>query len=842
MKMLNKSVQQLQLLHYLQRNSEKDAMKASYDAELLRLQSEASERLAVAEKSRKDAICRRVILRALNSKLSVGFHAWKENVAEIVRRERVVNRALKMMQNRSLSRSFRQWVSVYEDAKQERAAAATAALLAEKDALKDAMKASYDAELLRLQSEASERLAVAEKSRKDAICRRVILRALNSKLSVGFHAWKENVAEIVRRERVVNRALKMMQNRSLSRSFRQWVSVYEDAKQERAAAATAALLAEKDALKDAMKASYDAELLRLQSEASERLAVAEKSRKDAICRRVILRALNSKLSVGFHAWKENVAEIVRRERVVNRALKMMQNRSLSRSFRQWVSVYEDAKQERAAAATAALLAEKDALKDAMKASYDAELLRLQSEASERLAVAEKSRKDAICRRVILRALNSKLSVGFHAWKENVAEIVRRERVVNRALKMMQNRSLSRSFRQWVSVYEDAKQERAAAATAALLAEKDALKDAMKASYDAELLRLQSEASERLAVAEKSRKDAICRRVILRALNSKLSVGFHAWKENVAEIVRRERVVNRALKMMQNRSLSRSFRQWVSVYEDAKQERAAAATAALLAEKDALKDAMKASYDAELLRLQSEASERLAVAEKSRKDAICRRVILRALNSKLSVGFHAWKENVAEIVRRERVVNRALKMMQNRSLSRSFRQWVSVYEDAKQERAAAATAALLAEKDALKDAMKASYDAELLRLQSEASERLAVAEKSRKDAICRRVILRALNSKLSVGFHAWKENVAEIVRRERVVNRALKMMQNRSLSRSFRQWVSVYEDAKQERAAAATAALLAEKDALKDAMKASYDAELLRLQSEASVLAVSACSR
>jgi cbb3-type cytochrome oxidase subunit 3 len=857
-----------------EKDAMKDAMKVSYEAELKRLQDEAADRLASAEKSRRDAICRRVILRALNSKLSVGFIAWKDNVADIVRREKIVNRALKMMQNRSLSRSFRQWVSVYEDAKQERAAAATAALLAEKDAMKDAMKVSYEAELKRLQEEAADRLASAEKSRREAICRRVILRALNSKLSVGFIAWKDNVADIVRREKIVNRALKMMQNRSLSRSFRQWVSVYEDAKQERAAAATAALLAEKDAMKDAMKVSYEAELKRLQDEAADRLASAEKSRRDAICRRVILRALNSKLSVGFIAWKDNVADIVRREtlltltdenasmkasyeaelkrlqdeaadrlasaeksrreaicrrvilralnsklsvgfiawkdnvadivrreKIVNRALKMMQNRSLSRSFRQWVSVYEDAKQERAAAATAALLAEKDAMKDAMKVSYEAELKRLQEEAADRLASAEKSRRDAICRRVILRALNSKLSVGFIAWKDNVADIVRREKIVNRALKMMQNRSLSRSFRQWVSVYEDAKQERAAAATALL-----------KASYEAELKRLQDEAADRLASAEKSRRDAICRRVILRALNSKLSVGFIAWKDNVADIVRREKIVNRALKMMQNRSLSRSFRQWVSVYEDAKQERAAAATAALLAEKDAMKDAMKVSYEAELKRLQEEAADRLASAEKSRRDAICRRVILRALNSKLSVGFIAWKDNVADIVRREKIVNRALKMMQNRSLSRSFRQWVSVYEDAKQERAAAATALL-----------KASYEAELKRLQDEAADRLASAEKSRRDAICRRVILRALNSKLSVGFIAWKDNVADIVRREKIVNRALKMMQNRSLSRSFRQWVSVYEDAKQERAAAATAALLAEKDAMKDAMKGIADA-------------------
>jgi hypothetical protein len=51
-------------------------------------------------------------------------------------------------------------------------------------------------------------------------------------------------------------------------------------------------------------------------------------------------------------------------------------------------------------------------------------------------------------------------------------------------------------------------------------------------------------------------------------------------------------------------------------------------------------------------------------------------------------------------------------------------------------------------------------------------------------------LRALNSKLSVGFHAWKENVAEVVRCDQVVNRAVKIMKNHLSARAFRAWASL----------------------------------------------------
>jgi hypothetical protein len=701
----------------------------------------------------------------------MGFLCWKDHVATIIRHERIVNRALKTMQNRSLSRSFRQWVSMLESARQERAAAAAASLLAEKEA----MRAAHEAELA-----ASK--AAAEKARRETTFRRVVLRAVNVRLSMGFLCWKDHVATIIRHERIVNRALKTMQNRSLSRSFRQWVSMLESARQERAAAAAASLLAEKEA----MRAAHEAELA-----ASK--AAAENARRESIFRRVVLRAVNVRLSMGFLCWKDHVATIIRHERIVNRALKTMQNRSLSRSFRQWVSMLESARQERAAAAAASLLAEKEA----MRAAHEAELA-----ASK--AAAEKARRETTFRRVVLRAVNVRLSMGFLCWKDHVATIIRHERIVNRALKTMQNRSLSRSFRQWVSMLESARQERAAAAAASLLAEKEA----MRAAHEAELA-----ASK--AAAEKARRESIFRRVVLRAVNVRLSMGFLCWKDHVATIIRHERIVNRALKTMQNRSLSRSFRQWVSMLESARQERAAAAAASLLAEKEA----MRAAHEAELA-----ASK--AAAEKARRETTFRRVVLRAVNVRLSMGFLCWKDHVATIIRHERIVNRALKTMENRSLSRSFRQWVSMLESARQERAAAATSALLeiAMKVSDIEVLKCSHEAELA-----ASK--AAAEKARRETTFRRVVLRAVNVRLSMGFLCWKDHVATIIRHERIVNRALKTMQNRSLSRSFRQWVSMLESARQERAAAAKEALIGSGLSEVDALRMIHDSEIQRLNSE-----------
>ena len=71
-----------------------------------------------------------------------------------------------------------------------------------------------------------------------------------------------------------------------------------------------------------------------------------------------------------------------------------------------------------------------------------------------------------------------------------------------------------------------------------------------------------------------------------------------------------------------------------------------------------------------------------------------------------------------------------------------------------------------------------------------------------------VVLRAVNVRLSMGFISWNDHVATIVRHERIVYRALKTMQNRSLFRSFRPWVSLLEAAQRRRTAAVAPPLIA----------------------------------
>jgi len=89
------------------------------------------------------------------------------------------------------------------------------------------------------------------------------------------------------------------------------------------------------------------------------------------------------------------------------------------------------------------------------------------------------------------------------------------------------------------------------------------------------------------------------------------------------------------------------------------------------------------------------------------------------------------------------------------------------------------------------------------------------EKARRQKAFRRIVFRAMNAKLSMGFTRWKDQVARIIRREQIVNRAVRTMQNLSLSIHFRQWVAVYEEAKEERAAAAKQKRTSAEEALKD---------------------------
>jgi len=94
------------------------------------------------------------------------------------------------------------------------------------------------------------------------------------------------------------------------------------------------------------------------------------------------------------------------------------------------------------------------------------------------------------------------------------------------------------------------------------------------------------------------------------------------------------------------------------------------------------------------------------------------------------------------------------------------------ETAKQERAAAEAASLLASKDAEIASFK------------------AVVEICRRNVVLQRFLFRAIHSKLTSSFRTWRMNVAEIVRHENYEKKVSAFMRNRLSARAFRAWATV----------------------------------------------------
>jgi hypothetical protein len=84
--------------------------------EVQRLQAEIEAR----ELARKSALMRKVIYRATNRLIASGFSTWQVIVAEEKRREQLLNRALRRMTQLRLSRAFASWAELWSSAKSVR--------------------------------------------------------------------------------------------------------------------------------------------------------------------------------------------------------------------------------------------------------------------------------------------------------------------------------------------------------------------------------------------------------------------------------------------------------------------------------------------------------------------------------------------------------------------------------------------------------------------------------------------------------------------------------------------------------------------------------------------------
>jgi polyisoprenoid-binding protein YceI len=837
----------------LQAQKDKDEASLVVNATLARMKRDSDQQYAkfeALEKERKQALMRKVIGRATNRLIASGFSTWYVVAAEEKRREQLLNRAIRRMTQQRLSRAFARWTDCTSESlrlksilrKVIRRALNSKVSAAFSTWHKNVRAEKHMSDVQRLRAEIDAR----ELARKSALMRKVICRAMNARIASGFSAWRDIVAEEKRREQLLNRALRKMLQQRLSRAFGRWTSFAAESKRMKSllsrSAATFRLSRAKIALSQWRSRIIEA-----------REAKAKQEQTERIMRKALLRMQQIRLAGVFSRWQTNVSTIRHQRSICRRVILRALNSRLSAGFLGWRHQ------------TAALIAESikranELERAQLKESYELELKRLRAEIDAR----ELARKSALMRKVICRAMNARIASGFSAWRDIVAEEKRREQLLNRALRKMLQQRLSRAFGRWTSFAAESKRmksllSRSAATfrlsrakialsqwryriieareakakqeqterimrkallrmqqirlagvfsrwqtnvstirhqrsicrrvilralnsrlsagflgwrhqTAALIAESikranELERAQLKESYELELKRLRAEIDAR----ELARKSALMRKVICRAMNARIASGFSAWRDIVAEEKRREQLLNRALRKMLQQRLSRAFGRWTSFAAESKRMKSllsrSAATFRLSRAKIALSQWRYRIIEA-----------REAKAKQEQTERIMRKALLRMQQIRLAGVFSRWQTNVSTIRHQRSICRRVILRALNSRLSAGFLGWRHQ------------TAALIAESikranELERAQLKESYELELKRLRAEIDAR----ELARKSALMRKVICRAMNARIASGFSAWRDIVAEEKRREQLLNRALRKMLQQRLSRAFGRW-------------------------------------------------------
>jgi hypothetical protein len=782
----------------LQSQKDKEVASIAMSATLARMKRDSDEQKAIfeeKERERKRAVMRKVICRATNRRLSSGFTTWYKVAAEEKRLEQLLNRALRRMTHQRASRAFTRWTSFASEsirmktllrkiigrALNSRVSAAFSSWSTNVAAGK------YANDVQRLRAEIDAR----EKERKHAVMRKVICRATNRRLSSGFTTWYKVAAEEKRREQLLNRALRRMTHQRASQAFTRWTSFASEsirmksllrkiigrALNSRVSAAFSSWSTNVAAGK------YANDVQRLRAEIDAR----EKERKRAVMRKVICRATNRCLSSGFTTWYKVAAEEKRREQLLNRALRRMTHQRASRAFARWTSfasesirmktllrkIIGQALNSRVSAAFSSWSTNVAAGK------YANDVQRLRAEIDAR----EKERKRAVMRKVICRATNRCLSSGFTTWYKVAAEEKRLEQLLNRALRRMIYLRLSRAFSRWTDHSKESLRLKSllsrSAATFKLSRAKVALREWRLRVIESKEVKAKREQSER-----------IMRKALLRMQQIRLAGVFSRWQSNVFNIRRQRNLCRRVILRALNSRLSAGFSGWRFQ------------TAILVAESikranDLERAELIEAHQLELKLLRAEIDAR----ETARKRALMHKTICRALNSKLASGFTTWYKVAAEEKRREQLLNRALRRMIYLRLSRAFSRWTDHSKESLRLKSllsrSAATFKLSRAKVALREWRLRVIESKEVKAKREQSERIMrkallrmqqirlagvfsrwqsnVFNIRRQRNLCRRVILRALNSRLSAGFSGWRFQtailVAESIKRANDLERA-----------------------------------------------------------------------
>ena len=591
-------------------------------ARLKAVEAAAATREAELAEHLKTAKMTKLMYRWRNQSTSHAFMSWRDNVREIKRTMRVMEKVAGRWRRLQLSVPFNDWVDVVAAAKEER----TRRRLEETEVGAETSKreaAEFRTQAERLVSELSELKrrgadaeAALERAKIDGEDAAKMIATLEAEKeerdrarTVEAEAGENNIRYLANQLKTAEKDAS-----SLKQAVRDAAADVESsaAELERAKAAAAEReaelgrrlqTAEKDssalklAVRDATSKFDDAaaELERLKAASVIREKQLAEDLKTAKMTKLMYRWRNQSTSHAFMSWRENVREIKRTRRIVEKVAARWQRMELSVPFTRWVEWVRDVVDARR---DEELERTKD---DADTIRFEAEKLVTElgkfkakaRDAEESAAANEKLAQDAA-------AEIEKRRMSADAAEESMfKELERRKAVADESKREVKKLKQDvRALHETIATLETAEREaveRFAAAAANETKIAKALRDANEAAEARE-----SELSEELRFAKLAR-------MVHRWRNQSASRSFAAWRQNAREIARQRRAIAKVATRWNRLALAIPFEDWVEHVDAARAKRRESEAAEQTTQAERLVEELAAA-SARAARLEEDAAE------------------------------------------------------------------------------------------------------------------------------------------------------------------------------------------------------------------------------------------
>ena len=591
-------------------------------ARLKAVEAAAATREAELAEHLKTAKMTKLMYRWRNQSTSHAFMSWRDNVREIKRTMRVMEKVAGRWRRLQLSVPFNDWVDVVAAAKEER----TRRRLEETEVGAETSKreaAEFRTQAERLVSELSELKrrgadaeAALERAKIDGEDAAKMIATLEAEKeerdrarTVEAEAGENNIRYLANQLKTAEKDAS-----SLKQAVRDAAADVESsaAELERAKAAAAEReaelgrrlqTAEKDssalklAVRDATSKFDDAaaELERLKAASVIREKQLAEDLKTAKMTKLMYRWRNQSTSHAFMSWRDNVREIKRTRRIVEKVAARWQRMELSVPFTRWVEWVRDVVDARR---DEELERTKD---DADTIRFEAEKLVTElgkfkakaRDAEESAAANEKLAQDAA-------AEIEKRRMSADAAEESMfKELERRKAVADESKREVKKLKQDvRALHETIATLETAEREaveRFAAAAANETKIAKALRDANEAAEARE-----SELSEELRFAKLAR-------MVHRWRNQSASRSFAAWRQNAREIARQRRAIAKVATRWNRLALAIPFEDWVEYVDAARAKRRESEAAEQTTQAERLVEELAAA-SARAARLEEDAAE------------------------------------------------------------------------------------------------------------------------------------------------------------------------------------------------------------------------------------------